>query len=173
MSPKRIDLVGQKFGRLVVGSFSHKGNDRHSYWLTKCDCGNIITVHGSALKTGNTKSCGCLKKEIVSTCNLRHGMSETQTYRSWQSMKKRCLSVNCKDYKHYGGRGISICDRWLNSFENFLEDMGEKPEGLTLERKNNNGNYELSNFKWATRKEQANNRGRDKKKKGLQRGKDD
>ena len=133
-----------------------------------CDCGNHINaeIYSVAGKRGNTKSCGCLQKEYANSPH-KHGRSKRHnknyhTYSSWQHMKDRCLNPNNKYYKNYGGRGITICDRWINSFENFLEDMGDREKYLSLDRVDNSKGYSKENCKLSTRKEQANNTRRNK-----------
>lgn len=157
---KLDDLTGKVFERLTVLSFVGMTKSRKSRWLCLCDCGNTKTVHGSNLKTGIAKSCGCLHKELASLvgkANVKHAMNNTPTYKSWCALKRRCLGVNSKDYVRYGGRGIKVCEQWL-SFENFFKDMGERPVGKTIDRINVNGDYEPSNCKWSTSKEQSQNR---------------
>ena len=122
-----------------------------------CDCGNIGSYFLFNLKSGKTKSCGCLYKESRAT-NVTHGHSKTPLYVCWKSMKSRCYNKNRKDYYLYGGRGIIVCDRWINSYENFLSDMGEKPSAeYSIDRIDVNGNYEPSNCRWATPTEQRLN----------------
>jgi hypothetical protein len=154
------DLTGQRFGSMVVIGFA--GNTPQSRWYCKCDCETIKNVWAMSLKNGQTKSCGCLQKSIVRGNNLKHGHAvrykKTNIYSVWNAMIQRCTNPNTKHYSDYGGRGIKVCERWRHSFENFLADMGECPKGLTLERKENNGNYEQSNCKWATTIDQANNK---------------
>jgi len=155
---KIINLVGKIFTRLTVISEDGKNSSNKIMWKCICDCGKTLKVAGNALKSGNTKSCGCLNNENRLTNNLKHGMSKTKLYKSWSDMKSRCLNKKNKSYDRYGKRGISICDEWLN-FDEFMKwalSNGHN-ELLEIERKNNDGNYEPSNCKWATRKEQNNN----------------
>lgn len=149
-----IDNSSKTFGKLQVLGFAGVGRNG-SAWFCKCDCGNIVKVLQGYIKHG-TKSCGCSVKERLIIVNTSHGMSRSYTYKSWASMIARCFNKNHDAYERYNGRGITVCDHW-RKFENFLADMGERPQGLTLERKNNAGNYEPGNCKWATTKEQNNN----------------
>ena len=156
--PKLIDLTGEKFGRLVVVKRVENGKWGHIRYLCLCDCGKEKIVLSNHLKSGDTKSCGCLSR--VGN-NLRHGHSinrkMSKIYMVWTNMKDRCANPNYHHYKDYGGRGITVCKRWMK-FENFLEDIGECPPGLTLERENNNKGYYPDNCRWATKKEQAKNK---------------
>lgn len=148
--------IGDRFGRLIVREFAGQNKHSQSLWFCKCDCGNMKIIMGGGLRNGHTKSCGCLQRQRTKESRTTHGMSLTSEHAIWKSMFQRCTNPNNKAYKYYGGHGIKICKSW-RSFSNFFEDMGEKPKGLTLERINNNGNYELSNCKWATRTEQMHN----------------
>jgi hypothetical protein len=118
-----------------------------------CSCGNEVKALGGNIRRGLTKSCGCLRDEN----RIKHGMWGTPTYWVWHSMLDRCRNSEHKSYKNYGGRGVKVCDRWFK-FENFLADMGEQPKDLTLDRRNNDGNYEPRNCRWITQKEQCRNR---------------
>jgi len=161
------DLTGLKFHRLTVLCKAPKElwkNKDHSYWFVQCDCGTQKVVAGRNLETGQTKSCGCLRKEFAAskaTNKTKHGHSVrgsvSRTYRSWRAMKDRCLNPNSPSYPDYGGRGITIDPLW-NDFSVFLEQMGERPENTSLDRINNNGNYTYSNCRWSNFRNQNNNR---------------
>ena len=160
--PQFIDLSGQTFGRLQVLQRA-KNHGPHTYWHCICECGEQTTVYAGSLRRGLTKSCGCLHREIATQLATQHGEAtgkHSTEYRSWQNMIKRCTQKTNIGWEDYGGRGISICERWRHSFPNFLADMGRKPSVKhSLDRfPNPNGNYEPSNCRWATPKEQANNR---------------
>lgn len=153
--------LGSIFGRLTVISdmSSSKGKAR---WMCQCSCGKITVTTGDALRRGVVKSCGCLQAEARHLNTRKHGHGSyvagvSRTYKSWQEMRARCNNKRSISYPNYGGRGISICARW-SEFENFLADMGERPEGKSLDRIENNGNYEPNNCRWATSKEQNNKR---------------
>lgn len=147
------DLLGLRFGKLIVIKFFGKHTKRWS-WLCRCDCGNEIVVHRDSLIAGNTKSCGCLLKETL----IKHGMYKSPEFKTWIRIKSRCYDRNLPCYVNYGGRGIIVCNRWLESFNNFYEDMGNRPSSKhSIERKDNNGNYDPDNCKWATKTEQQRN----------------
>lgn len=155
-------MSATKFGRLtVLGEAPHRSADGRVVWQLRCDCGTEFERTAKVVKNGNTKSCGCLAREMTAArnrANALHGMSNTSTFTVWTNMKDRCLNPNHKSFNRYGGRGITICQRWLDSFQNFLDDMGTMPIGMSLDRKDVNGNYEPSNCRWATSEEQANNK---------------
>ena len=157
-----IDRTGMRYGRLTVlhldPSFSSTSRGKRLRWLCRCDCGGTKSVSGHELTSGCTTSCGCLRKELLGNASRKHGMNRTPTYRSWQAMKERCYNVKSWKYKTYGGAGILVCDRWLNSFEAFLEDMGERPEGSTLDRIDNTKGYNPENVRWADARTQRLNR---------------
>lgn len=160
------NLINHRFGRLVVVEKVESRNG-HSMWKCQCDCGKFKVVMGYKLINGNTKSCGCYKSEFVANKNYKHGYGTTnnKVYNTYHHIKQRCNNSNNKDYQNYGGRGIAMCDEWLNDFEVFYDYATNLPnygeEGFSsIDRINNDGNYEPGNIRWATSKMQNNNRHR-------------
>ena len=161
---KRIDITGQRFGKVTVLRFSH--TTTNAYWLCRCDCGKEFTTLGNSLRRGLTKSCGCYREEAAKNTHQTHGDTDTRFYKIWCGIKVRTNNRNTAAYSRYGGRGITLCDRWTD-YENFKEDMypayqehcrkhGEK--NTTIDRRETNAGYSQNNCRWATYKEQNNNR---------------
>lgn len=155
-----VDRTGEVYGRLKV--ISRDGViGQQAAWKCQCDCGNVVTVASYQLGSGNTKSCGCLQKERAAVTKTTHGLSDSKEYRTWQAMRTRCTNENRDNYSHYGGRGIEVCSRWMNSFEAFYADMGPAPStNHSIERNDVDGPYDPSNCRWATQKEQMRNTSR-------------
>ena len=161
--PNRVDITGQKFNRLtVLKATTIRTGAGCISWECRCDCGVKLIVKGTNIRSGNTKSCGCLKLETAKKQMTTHGYSGSRTYVSWNGMLTRCMNPNVREYVKYGGRGIKVCKRWFK-FENFLEDMGERPPNTSIDRINPDGNYTKSNCRWATRREQEFTKRRESK----------
>lgn len=170
---RRIDISGLRFGRLLVIGYHSPGTNGGSRWLCRCDCGKEITAIGGHLRSGSTRSCGCIALEWASHMGsnpefvrkraeriTQHGHKRpgkvSVEYKTWLGMKRRCYDVNCKDYPNWGGRGIKVCDRWKNSFVAFFEDMGRRPEGpYSIDRLDHDQDYSPENCRWATMEQQG------------------
>lgn len=161
MGRTTIDLAGQRFGRLLVLERHYPSPTGHALWRCRCDCTGVVTVGSHALRSGGTQSCGCLRREVTAARSTKHGLAtrsgRTPTYTAWQNMRRRCRPDHPR-YADWGGRGITVCGRWLDDYAAFLADMGEKPPGLTLERRDNSKGYSPGNCYWASPAVQAMNK---------------
>lgn len=160
------DISGQQFGRLLAEAFVGFNKHHSALWECLCDCGTKKVVEGHALRSGHARSCGCLLRDVSASINYRHGHtsgashggSKSPTYRTWRSMINRCYRPKEDSYQYYGLKGIRVCDRWRFSFEEFLKDMGERPQGKTIGRKDASGHYEPDNCRWEDAYQQSANR---------------
>lgn len=152
------DLTGKTYGRLKVIGFTGIRSPNHASWLCQCECGNFKDILGVNLRSGHTKSCGCLTIEALLKRSRTHGMTRTTEYTIWQGMMRRCYNKKDPAYPRYGGSGLTVCNRWRTSFTNFFKDMGPRPSiGHSIDRKKNSKGYSPGNCRWATRSEQARN----------------
>jgi len=163
----KLNLIDKTFNRLTVISYAGSNKHNKTVWLCRCICGNKVIVTGSHLINGNTNSCGCYQVDRIKEAETTHGQAKagemSKEYKCWANMKNRCYNKKVKQYKDYGGRGIMVCDRWLNSFDNFFFDMGKMPtDKHSIERIDNNKGYAPENCKWDTKINQARNNRRNR-----------
>lgn len=162
----RINLIGQRYGRLTVQSYAGQDKQRKSTWHCTCICGSQVTVTGSHLRSGDTRSCGCYRLEVAvlnGKASVKHGQArkgqETPEYKTWRCMIDRCTNPNAPNYRYYGARGIAVCRRWRESFQNFFADMGQRPSrSYSIHRLRNSRGYSPSNCAWASPLEQAHHK---------------
>lgn len=155
---REVPMIGAIFGRLTVVADAGIVSSRKRAWRCRCSCGRERIVRANNLRSGGSKSCGSCEKSDHPRRKRPRWHSARPEYRAWRSMINRCTRTSQKDYPAYGGRGIRVCDRWMHSFAAFMEDMGERPDGMSLDRIDNDGNYEPHNCRWATAEQQMNNR---------------
>lgn len=158
--PSAIDVTAQRFGRLVALEKLQSSTraTKKTIWKCLCDCGNTAEINLNALRKGATKSCGCLRRELITKNNITHGKTKSPEYRCWSHIKKRCLNQNDAGWQNYGGRGITICKEWENDFQSFYAYIGPRPHSkASVDRIDNERGYEPGNVRWATRTEQARN----------------
>lgn len=151
------DMTGKRFGRLVATGRAGSAAGK-ALWTFQCDCGRVVDLPGSRVRAGGAKSCGCLRSDSAKVTNRKHGLHASASYKRWESIKQRCTNPKNPSYKNYGGRGISMCPEWAEDFDVFHAAVGDAPEGMTLDRIDNDGDYEPGNVRWATPSQQQNNK---------------